>query len=140
MVYPTATFDRLKYVAWRFYTPCHPFLRDTLTSLGVIVHDTRQNFLLGRLAPDRSAKEFASFLISQGYGNHFIAWKDKGEILGLRRVKDFSRQYHIRLFEDGEVRGHYEYTPECYPILHMREIGMEDCGSELKDFLKGWIV
>ncbi len=140
MVYPVAMIDRLKYVAWSFYTPYHPVIRNTLVSLRIISHDIRQPFRLGTLAPGRSADDFVSFLISKGYGNHFIAWKDKGEVIGLRRVENFFYQYHIRLFEDGEVRGHYEYTPESYPILHLQEIGMEDRTLEFRELMKGWIV
>lgn len=140
MIYPESFEDRLKYLFWTFYTPYHPFFRDSFIKLGIVSHDIRQPFLLGKLAPDKKVDDFLKFLIDQGYGNHFIAWKDKGEIISLRYVKSFAQQYHIRLFEDGEVRGHYEHTPECHPVWHMKEIGMEDRSTELKPFLKDWLV
>ena len=140
MVYPRATIDRLKYVAWSCITPAWPFIRDASVTLGVVAHDIRQPFLLGKLAQDRSMEDLVSFLIGRGYGNHFIAWKDTGEVLGLRKVENFFYQYHIRLFEDGEVRGHYEYTPESYPIQHLKGIGQEDRTAEFRELLKEWIV
>ncbi len=140
MIYPESFHDRLKFIFWTFYTPYHPFFRDTFIKLGIISHDIRQPFLLGKLSPNRTVEDLVKFLIGQGYGNHFIAWKDKGEIVSLRNVKNFAMQYHIRIFEDGEIRGHYEYTPECHPVWHMKEIGMEDRSSEFKNFLKDWLT
>ncbi len=140
MVYPENFFDRLKYVLWRLYTPYHSFFRDTLLKLGIIHHEERQSFLLGKLAPGRSLMKLISFLINQGYGNHFIAWKDEGQLVSLRLVKNFTYQYHLRIFEDGEIRGHYEYTPECHPFLHLQEKSFEDRHKEFSDLLRGWII
>ncbi len=140
IIFPQGLHDRLKYFLWRVYTPMHPFVRDTLLSLGVIQHVGRQDYLLGKIAEGQSIQEFAAFLISCGYGNHFVAWEDEGEVVSLRRVEDFSRQYHIRIFEDREVRGHYEYTPESYPILHLKEVGQQDRREEFLRLLGDKIV
>lgn len=139
MVYPSASLDRLKYRFWRVYTPIHPFVRNTALTLRVVSHSGRQNFLVGKISQAHSMKDVIDFLISQGYGNHFIAWKDDGEVVSLRRVVGFSHQYHIRIFEDGEVRGHYEYTPECYPILHYKAVDQKDCREEFLKLLEGKI-
>jgi hypothetical protein len=53
---------------------------------------------------------------------------------------DFKHQYHLRVFKDGEVRGHYEYTPECHPIWHLQKVGQEPRREELLGFLGDWIV
>jgi hypothetical protein len=140
MVYPESFVNRVKYVFWRLYTPLHPFFRDTLTQLGLLKHVGRQNFLLGKIAPHLTVEEFVSHLVSKGYGNHFVAWKDEGEIVSLRYVKDFKYQYHLRVFKDGEVRAHYEYTPECNPILHIKERNMEPRREEFLEILGGMIV
>lgn len=125
IVFPESFLDRLKYLFWRLYTPMHPYVRDILLAARVIQHTGRQEHLLGTLAPEEMIESITRYLVSQGYGNHFVAWRDKGEMVGLRRVENFEYQYHIRIFEDGEVRGHYEYTPECHPILHMCRAGRE---------------
>ncbi|OHA27068.1 MAG: hypothetical protein A3C06_01040 [Candidatus Taylorbacteria bacterium RIFCSPHIGHO2_02_FULL_46_13] len=140
MAYPDTLANRLKYAFWRFYTPCHPYVRDAVISLGIVRHVGRQNFILGTVAPHLTLKEFTSFLISQGYGNHFVAWEDEGEIVSLRYVKDFTHQYHLRVFKDREVRAHYEYTPECYPILHLKEKHFEPRSEEFLMLLGDTIV
>ena len=140
IVYPESTVNKIKYFFWRLYTPLHSPLRNTLMHLGILRHSTRQNFLLGKIAPDQTVQDFVSFLIERGYGNHFVAWRDKGELLSLRRLDGFECQYHLRVFEDGEVRGHYEYTPECYPLWHFRAVDQEDRRGEFLDLLGDKII
>ena len=131
MRYPTRLRDRAKYVFWRTYTPFHPLLRGTARVLGVSTesfvdtHEGRQNFALGYIAPGISLQEFVHHLVSQGFANHFVAWKDSDEMVSLRRFDNFTHQYHIRIFKDREVRGHYEFTPECYPFSHLKAVGQE---------------
>lgn len=126
MVYPEALAHRVKYYFWRIYAPYHPTLRDSMTGLNVVRNRGRQPFLLGTIAPKYTVEEFVSFLTEKRYAYHRIAWVDEGEMVSLRYVENFMYQYHIRIFEDGEVRGHYEYTPECYPLLHLMDIGREN--------------
>lgn len=137
---PSSFIDWLKYGFWLVYTPLHPFVRDLATGSRVVRHTWRQQYLLGKLNPERNVREFAEFLVSQGFGNHFVAWKDPGELFGLRRTDGFHRQYHIRVFEDGEVRGHYEYTTEYRPYQHLVQIGFEDRTEEFLELLQEWIV
>ena len=140
MAYPTALVDRIKYFFWVFYTPLHPYLRDLSTSLRVLRHEGRQDFLLGVLDPARSVEAFVAFLVDQGFGNHFIAWKDDDEMVSLRRIAGFKYQYHLRIFNDREVRCHYEFTPEYSPIKHMRQEGFEDRVSEFKSIVQDWVI
>ena len=140
MVYPESLYDRLKYFFWHFYTPYHPFLRDTVVGLRIMRHEGRQNFLLGKVNPNRSIEELVSFLVQRGFGNHFVAWLDDGELVSLRRVENFAYQYHIRIFEDGEVRGHYEYTPEYRPLSHLRQVGFMDCRENFLNLFGDWII
>lgn len=140
MVHPTAPHDWLKYWFWRLYTPLHPFVRDASTSLGIMRHEGRQDFLLGSLHPKRTLRDFVHHLVSQGFGNHFVAWKDTDEVVSLRKTEDFKYQYHIRIFTDGEVRCHYEYTPEYHPLQHLIQIGFEERTDEFKEFVQDWVV
>ncbi len=141
MIYPPELSNRFKYALWRVITPVHPYLRDLGQAVGLArahqKHHGRQDFLLGTVNPNK-IEDFVSFLLGRGFGNHFIAWKDDGEVVSLRLVKDFVYQYHIRVFEDGEVRGHYEFTPECHPILHVRAKGQEARSEDFAEFLSGW--
>lgn len=138
--YPDAIIDRVKYYFWKVYTPLHPLCRDILLTLRIVKHNGRQRIPLGRLAPGKSMKEFIAYLVSRGYANHFVAWEDEGELVSFRYVVDFNFQYHLRIFMDGEVRGHYEYTPESHPIWHLQEVGFEERRDEFLNLLKEWIV
>lgn len=151
MVYPEAPADQLKYWFWRLYTPLHPLVRDVSSRFGISKvlmwyavpegkYTGRQDFLIGTLDPSRSVRDFVSFLVSQGFGNHFVAWKDSDELVSLRRVADFRHQYHIRIFKDGEVRCHFEYTPEYRPVRHLVRVGFEDRTPEFKTIVRDWVV
>lgn len=131
MVYPATLPERLKYLLWRMLTPIHPHVRDLIPKKIIERRyakyrpNGRQEFLLGHLAPGESVESVVHFLVERGYGNHFVALRDRGEIVGLRYVSEFKYQYHLRIFEDGEIRGHYEYTTECHPFLHDKQIVFE---------------
>ena len=140
MRYPTRLRDRAKYLFWRAYTPLHPLVRNTSLALGVVKHAGRQNYALGHIAPGISLQDFVAYLVSQGFANHFVAWKDDGEVVSLRRVENFTHQYHIRIFADGEVRGHYEFTPECYPFAHLKAVGQEPRTEEFAKLFGNRIV
>jgi hypothetical protein len=146
MRYPRRMADRAKYVFWRAYTPLHPLLRGTARALGVSsksfvdTHQGRQNFAFGHIAAGVSLKAFVDHLVSQGFANHFVAWKDNDELVSLRRVENFTHQYHIRIFSDGEVRGHYEFTPECYPLAHLKGVGQEPRHEEFAKIFDGKVT
>ena len=138
MVFPKHFSHQIKYIIWRVYTPLHPFFRDTALMLRIVKIEkkierwgSRQRFLLGSIAPGESVESVVRHLVEKGFGNHFVAWEDDGEVVSLRYVEDFATQYHIRVFEDGEVRGHFEYTPECYPYKHYHEL---DCFEPKQEF------
>ena len=126
MVYPRAFTDRAKYIFWRVLTPIYPTILDGIIALGIVRHSGRQPFLLGYVSPNISLKEFIHQTIKRSYGNHFVALHDSNELVSLRITDGFEYQYHLRVFEDGAVHGHYEYTPEAHPFLHLYEVGFED--------------
>lgn len=149
MEYPASLLNQGKYWFWIVYSRFYPMLRTVAHSLGIgrifieffePGHSGRQEFLIGTLNPSRTLRDFTSFLVTKGFGNHFIAWKDSGELISLRRTHGFEYQDHLRIFSDGEVRCHFEYTPECHPFFHMMRVGFEDCAPELKELLREWIV
>lgn len=140
MAYPDAIHDRLKYWLWWVYTPFHPYVRDISTAVGIVNHEGRQEFLIGTVHPERSVRELVAFLVEQGFGNHFIAWKDTDELVSLRRTDGFRYQYHLRIFKDGEVRCHYEYTPEYRPLQHLIQVGFQDRSSEFRELLQDWVL
>jgi hypothetical protein len=101
----------------------------------------RQQYHLGWIAPGKTLKEVQDHLSNKwGFGNHFIAWIDKGQIVSWRKLVDFDYQYHIRIFEDGEIRGHYEYTPESKPFKHLFEVDEQRRTEDFDKFLEGFFV
>ncbi|MBU6370833.1 hypothetical protein KGQ74_02020 [Patescibacteria group bacterium] len=140
MKYPDVFWQKAFYFFWRICTPIHPFLRDLLLRLRIIRHVGRQEYPLGRIDIDASLEPMIRDLVARGYGNHFVAWKDSDELVSLRCTPDFEHQYHIRIFADGEVRAHYEYTPECHPIRHMREVGIEERRGEFLSLVKKYLI
>ncbi len=123
---PNTRIDRLKYFIWRTYAPMHPNVLNVLLACRLIRHSGRQPFLLGHIAPGISSQSFIEKIKAMGYHNHFLAWRDDDEVVGLRLSDGFTHQYHLRVFTDGEVRGHYEYAPEAYPIAHLASVHFRD--------------
>jgi hypothetical protein len=138
--YPDGLWNRTKYAFWKIISPGYEWGRDTLLRLGFIHHEGRQNFVIGTLAPGAKLDDFLHYIKTQQFGNHFVAWTDEDQVISLRRLESFDRQYHLRIFSDGEVRGHYEWTPESHPKWHLQEVGMEPRSEEFARFLGDWIV
>ncbi len=109
-------FWKIIYVIWL------PFLR--LIEM-LKIHNSRQKYLLGHLSTNFNKGNLTKLLLEQGFEFDIIALKDPGQILGMRKLNTPLYQYHIRLFIDGEIRGHYEYSPEARPIAHSFETGIE---------------
>lgn len=126
-------FNSIKYSVGNFLQPIWPFFRDALVKSGIIHHYGRQPFLFGKLKNGLTKDDFLKFAESIGFHNHFIAWKDDKEIFSVRRLdqKDERFQFHVRLFQDGELRGHREYSPEISPYKHFYEIGFTNPSTEL---------
>ena len=135
MKYPDTFADKLKYYVWCIYTPFHPLVRDLALLLGIVRHAGRQDFILGKIADEHTVEDFINHVVQQGFGRHYVAWRDHEEIASLRYVENFSFQYHLRIFADREVRGHYEFTPEYKPIKHLYSVGMEDRRDDFYAFV-----
>jgi hypothetical protein len=110
---------------WRIAYAMHPPIRKVLQVAGS--HKKRGDYLLGHLdAEKHTLADLNAHLISIGFERTKLAWKEPGEILSLRRVDGLKYQWHIRVFDDGEVRGHYELSPESSPLKHLRSSVFND--------------
>jgi hypothetical protein len=127
--------QKLKKLAFKIIEPIFPYGRDALIFCRIIHHSGRQQYLVGKLASNKTANDFVNHMQSLGFHKYKIAWKDDGEILSLRKLASFDFCYHIRLFEDGEIRGHYERTVESNFWHHFFEVGMEQREREFREFL-----
>lgn len=106
-------------MAYRVWPPC---IR-AVERLGL--HNFRQKYLLGHLNSNFNKESLSKRLVEEGFEHAVIAWKDPGEVLSMRKVVEGIYQYHVRLFIDGEIRAHYEYSPESHPIDHLLETRFE---------------
>jgi len=133
--------DKIKQKIWRaiykFFSP----VQRALVRSHLVWHKGRQRFHIGWLAPGRTLEELKDHLHNKwGFGNHFVAWGDEEQVLSWRKLIDFNRQYHLRVFSDGEIRGHFEYTPEGHPIEHFDEKGEEFHRKEFLKFLGDFVT
>lgn len=104
----------------------HPHVRNGLLACKLVRHSGRQPFLIGYLASGVTYQFFIEKIEEIGYREHLLAWKDDDEVVSLRLSDGFTHQYHLRIFSDGEVRGHYEYAPEAYPVAHLARVHFRD--------------
>jgi hypothetical protein len=133
--------DKIKQKIWHFIYKFFPVWQKNLLKWGIIWHEKgRQRYHIGWMAPGKTLEELKVHLSSFGFGNHFIAWIDEGQVLSWRKLVDFRHQYHVRFFEDGEIRGHFEFTPEAYPIKHFMEVGEEESKEDFLNFLGNFVT
>ena len=133
--------ERIKQEFWWYVIyPVFPYLQKALVALRIIHHRGRQPWRIGWVVPHRTLKEFYRFAHTKGFANHFIAWQDDGQLVSLRRREGFKYQYHLRVFNDGEVRGHYEETPEDHPIAHFDEKVFQPRTADFRRWLGNWVV
>ncbi len=130
--------QRLKQHMWKELYPVFP----RIEKLFLPFHEKgRQRYSVGWLAPGRTLEELKNHLHEVwGFGNHFVAWADDDQVLSWRKLTSFSQQYHLRVYNDGEIRGHFEYTPEAHPVDHFIEKGEIDKTEDFKKFLGEFVV
>lgn len=132
--------NAIKRMFWWFVRPVWPYLRDMVMGLGIVHHHGRSPFHLGWLAPGKSLQDLRAYLRQEGFRQDNIAWIDDGEVLDLRLRENFQHQFHLRVFDDGEIRGHYELTPEYKPIAHVKEKETSEQREKFLVFLGDWIT
>jgi len=112
---------------WKFGYFIYPYARRFVLRSGLIKHTRRQPFRIGWIGG--KIDDVKKHLKKEGYEDDPLAWVDPGEFISMRiRInrksqpdKEGKFQYHIRVFNDGEVKAHYEYAPEGNPLYHYYE-------------------
>ena len=127
---------------WRHIYRFFPWVQEHFLKWHLVWHEKgRQPYRIGWLAPGKTLEELEKHLHTEwGFGNHFVAWKDNGQVLSWRKLESFDNQYHLRVFKDGEIRGHHEYTPESKPVAHFAEMNEEPKFEDFKKFLGDFVV
>lgn len=135
---PQTFSDWCKEILWTLLRPFWPPLRWILRTIGMRPFGPRQRSHLGWLAPGKTPAEFRTFLKSIGFRHDPFAWVDDDEVFGLRNCFTFKYQQHVRLYRDGEVRGHQEITPEYDDLTHVRDQGRNT--GDLMVVLEDWLI
>jgi len=105
--------------AWNIAYAVQPPVRKVLQALGM--HKVRKPYLLGFIDSSKySLADLENHLKSVGFEKAKLAWKEPGEVQSVRRVDGLKFPWHVRVFDDGEVRGHYEYSAEKHPVRHLQ--------------------
>lgn len=118
--------------------PFFPFFQWFFIKLGIIkAPNKRGDFIVGKLKEGVRQEKAQEVLEQHGFFINRIAHTEPGQILSMRRlsIKNPEWQYHIRIFNDGEIRGHCEVTPSDHPIDHLNLSTIE---HRPHDFA-GWI-
>jgi len=124
--------------SWSIVYATYPSLLREIERLGF--HSGRQPYVLGRLNPRYQAEDLRRHLAEQGFEPAILAWKDSGEVLSMRKVDKHIFQWHVRLFSDGEIRGHYEYSPEGGALGHIFETAFKPDEERLQAMLGELLV
>ncbi|MEI6660117.1 MAG: hypothetical protein WCK91_01685 [bacterium] len=134
--------QKIKKDVWHEVYKFFPWAQRLLLKLHIIWHNPgRQQYHIGWLAPGKTLQDLEKHLHEKwGFGNHFVAWTDSDQVLSWRKFENFDYQYHIRVFSDGEIRGHHEYTPESKPLAHFDEVGEDAHMEQFKKYLGEFAV
>jgi hypothetical protein len=123
---------KIKKYIWKFNYAIYAHLRDFILFVGLWKHSARQNFPIGFVKDGVKTDTIINILKTNRFENSICSWIDDNEILSMRRLDD-KRQHHVRLFSDGELRGHYEFSPEGAPIKHLLGIGFQQSKQYFED-------
>ena len=128
----------MKSNAWRVVYRAYPPILRVLERLRF--HRGRQPYLLGELGASSTPEELGSYLTSRGFEPAILAWKDDSEILSMRKIDDKRFQYHLRLFPDRKIHGHYEYSSEGDPWGHVTEKVFEPRETFFRELLGKYLA
>ncbi len=137
---PVTFRDKIKSTFWAFVAPFWPAFVHLARLFGFKPYGERQPYSLGFLAPGKKPEDFHRYLLSLGFVEDALAWIDDDQWQSLRQFEGFSHQRHLRIYKDGEVRAHYELTPEHDPIGHLRDGDTHELSEEFMKLLEGWVV
>ena len=88
------TGQNIKRIIWKGLYPIFPWLQKHFLKWHLVWHEKgRQPYRIGWLAPGKTLEELEKHLHDKwGFGNHFVAWSDNGQILSWRKLESFDFQ------------------------------------------------
>jgi hypothetical protein len=127
--------------AWLSIYPLYIAFQKFRMKHGMGKNKPRQEYHIGWLSPEKSLEDLRVHLHSEwGFGNHFISRIENGQVLSWRKLVPPNKQYHIRVFTDGEIRGHFEPTPESGVLAHLARHAIKESHTDFTKFLADFVV
>jgi len=91
--------------------------------LGIYADKGKSEHFLFQLSAPITAQEFYEKVIPLHYQYDPFATQYRGQIFSVRKLEG-PMQYHVRLYKDGAISGHYEHNYEFEMRGHVKG---EDC-------------
>jgi len=93
------------------------FIRKIKVMLGCSIQ--RSPFYLFNVMMDPCVVcKFYELLIPLGYQYNYLSYQERGQVMNVRKLTGV-KQFHLRLYDDGAVHGHYELNYEFFPNGHL---------------------
>ena len=87
----------------------------------------RAGYAVGWLASEKSLEDLRVYLHKEwGFGGNFSAHVDRGEVLHWKKPSHETSEYHLMIYDDGEIRG---YLDSGNKKLEVREKILEFLGD-----------
>lgn len=109
-----------------------------LTKQGIFEPNGRQPYIVGRLKRGINFDKIKKRLEMFGFEKPKLEWRDLGQIFSARLMEG-DWQYHLRIFKDGEVRGHLELAPK-HPLRHITARTRQPCPSFFLILLNEFLI
>jgi len=121
-----------------FVRPLFPFFQWLAVFLKIVKAPERGPHVLGKVRDGLSAEEVEKVLKKEGFFQNRIAYTEPGQVLSMRCLdkEDPDCQYHIRVFSDGEIRGHHETTPADHPHKHIKQVELTHKPEKFAPWIK----
>jgi len=90
-------------------------IREVVQTRILQVNVGRQRYPLGTVPAVNLYPLWSYFIYSLSYQDNYLAYVDKDEYFSIRALREYNSlqyQIHLRGYTDGEIRGHFEITPE----------------------------
>lgn len=89
----------------------------------------REPYHIGIMKASKSVDEIEAALIGLYYSPDYTSYGDNGQVTSMRKLyvaDGIWRQDHVRVFNNGEIKGHNELAPEEDAYAHIEGISTRE--------------
>ncbi|MBP9851615.1 MAG: hypothetical protein KBC71_02790 [Candidatus Pacebacteria bacterium] len=133
--------DRKKNTWKKIYTNLCKNTQKLLQKTGLMKSPGRQPYHVGWLTSSKTLEGLRLYLHSEwGFGKATKVAKDKEVVLSWAKITDNHEEYFLRVYRDGEIRGHFEKLPVTGVLEKPSEMGEKEAKEEFLKFLGEFYV